>query len=309
MHLTWKASEGAIALYAANCLRASLPVADTRLAEAFAPAADMLLAEFAASNAPADRLLPVLTALAARGVNDNRQLVEQAIAKVAGSRSPLTASIGRLAGAVAGLKAAFHQAYRSIASDDSRSLADELLLRGQPLADEWQARGPGILLQIARLTEENVLAEAAEISLAYPLVGGNGMAHRSLNAVTIEAVLANPVERLPEVVRLAWLLSQLNLDLPIYADHVSPPHRDSVGGWALVPAVLSAAEYVEILPFNEESVAAALVAWRMTDSDSPATDNVATLMTWWQTYQDGGSPWAVALGALEHMLFPPRDQS
>jgi hypothetical protein len=76
-----------------------------------------------------------------------------------------------------------------------------------------------------------------------------------------------------------------------------------------VPAVLSAAEYVEILPFNEESVANALVAWRMTDIDSPATENVATLMTWWQTYQDGGGSWAVALGALEHMLFPPLDQS
>lgn len=309
MELSWKASEPANALYAASCLDTGLPIADTRLAEAFAPAADMLLAEFAACNAPTDRLLPMITALAARGVDDNRQLVDQAVTKLVGSRSPLAASTVRMAGAVGGLKSAFHQAYRAIASDESRSLADELVLRGRPLVDQWQSRGPGMLLQIARLTEENVLTEAAEISLAYPLVGGNGMAHCSLNAVTIEAVLPNPVERLPEVVRLAWLLAQLNLDLPMYADHVSPPHRDAVGSWALVPAVLSAAEYVEIVPLNEESVATALVAWRLTDGIPSAAESVSTLITWWQTYQHGGTTWAVALGALEHMLFPPSDQS
>lgn len=309
MELSWKASEPANALYAASCLTAGLPVADTRLAEAFAPAADMLLAEFEACNAPADRLLPLLAALAARGVDDNRQLVEQAITKLAGSRSPLAASTVRLAGAVAGLKAAFHQAYRAVTADDSRPLADELLLRGRPLADEWNSRGPGMLLQIARATEQNVLPEAAEVSLAYPLVGGNGMAHRALNAVTIEAVLTNPVEGLPEVVRLAWLLAQLNLDLPMYADHISPRHRGAVGNWALVPVVLSAAEYVEIVRLSEQSVATALSAWRLADADPLTTEKVPTLMTWWQTYQGSGSSWAVALGALEQMLFPPRDQS
>lgn len=309
MDLTWKASEPASALYAANCLHAGLPIADTRLAEAFAPAADVLLAEFAACQAPPDRLLPLLTALAARGVDDNRQLVEQAITKLVGSRSSLAVSVGRLTGAISGLKAAFHQAYRASASDDAPSLAEQLLLRGRPLADEWQTRGPGLLLQIARLTEKNVLAEAAEISLAYPLVGGNGLAHRSLNAVTIEAVLTNPVERLPEVVRLAWLLAQLNLDLPKYADHVSPSHRQVVGQWALVPAVLSAAEYVEIVPLNDESVATAIEAWRLTGGNAPTEESVATLMTWWQTYQDGSTTWAVALGALEHMLVPPADPS
>ena len=126
MELSWKASEPANALYAASCLHAGLPIADTRLAEAFAPAADILLAEFAACNAPTNRLLPMLTALAARGVDDNRQLVEQALTKLVGGRSPLATATARLAGAVGGLKAAFHQAYRAIASDDSRSLADEL---------------------------------------------------------------------------------------------------------------------------------------------------------------------------------------
>jgi hypothetical protein len=312
MELTWKASEPASALYAANCLSAGLPVADARLAAAFAPGVEMVLAEFDACQAPTDRLLPILTGLAARGVDDNRQLVEQAITKLFGSRSPLSSSAGRLAGAIGGLKAAFHQAYRGTTGDDSRSLADELLLRGRPLVEQWETRGPGMLLAIARSTEENVLVQAAEIALAYPIVGGNGMAHRSLNAVTIEAVLANPFAELPEVVRLAWLLAQLNLDLPMYADHVSAPHRDALGQWALVPAVLAAAEYVELAPLTDGAIGRTLTAWRLVAADTTSdilAAQSATLLTWWQTYQAGQTPWAVALGALEQMLFPAVDQS
>ncbi len=312
MELIWKASESASALYAATCLSQGLPVADARLAEAFAPALDVTLAEFTVCNAPANRLLPLFTGLAARGVEDNRQLIEQGLAKLVGSRSPLAASVGRLAGAIGGLKAGFQNAYRTIATTDSRPLVDELSLRGRPLVEQWEARGRGLLLQIARSTEENVVAAGAEVALVYPLVGGNGIAHRLLNAVTFEAVLTNPVEQLPEVVRLAWLLSQLNLDLPMYADHVSVARREVVGQWAMIPPVLSAAEYVELAPYSAESLGRTLAAWRLVDA-SIGEDEIAakagTLMTWWKTYQEGEISWAVALGALEQMLFPRPDQS
>jgi hypothetical protein len=184
-------------------------------------------------------------------------------------------------------------------------LIDELSLRGRPLMEQWDTRGRGLLLQLARSTEENVLAGAAEVTLVYPVVGGNGISHHSLNAVTFEAVLTNPVEQLPEVVRLAWLLAQLNVDLPMYADHVSAELRDVVGQWALVPAVLAAAEYVELASLSAERVGMALVAWRLVDPT--ATDELVagpsdTLINWWKTYQDCRTPWAVALGALEQML-------
>jgi hypothetical protein len=312
MEIIWKASESASALYAATCLSAGLPVADARMAEAFAPAVDLTLAEFAACGAPADRLLPILTGLASRGVDDNRQLIEQGLAKLVGRQSTVAALVGRLAGAMSGLKAAYQNAYRTIATTDSRPLVDELLLRGRPLLEQWEARGPGLLLQIARSIEENVVAASAEVALVYPLVGGNGIAHRSLNAVTFEAVLTNPIEQLPEVVRLAWLLAQLNLDLPMYADHVAAPHRDAVGQWAMIPPVLSAAEYVELAPLSVAAIGRALVAWRLVDAAEGVdaiADKADTLMTWWKTGQDGRTPWAVALGALAQMLFPGPDQS
>ena len=89
-------------------------------------------------------------------------------------------------------------------------------------------------------------------------------------------------------------------------------HRDAVGQWALVPAVLAAAEYVELAPLTAEALGRTLAAWRLVAAETTAdilAAQSATLMTWWQTYQAGQTPWAVALGALEQMLFPPADQS
>lgn len=302
MDLTWKASESASGLYAAASIQAGLPVADARLAEAFVPSLDFALAEFETCGAPADLLLPLMTGLAARGVEDNRQLVEQSFARLVGRNKLSPAIASRLATTIGGLKAAFLNAYHQTLAHDSRPLVDELLLRGRPLLEQWEARGPGLLRQIARSTEETILVDAAEVTLVYPIVGGNGIAHRAVNTVSFEAVLTNPSPALPEVLRLAWLLVQLNLDLPMYADNVSAEHRDWVAQWATVPPVLAAAEHVELLQLSEQSVDEAIQSWRLPHADS---DQAATLLDWWTTYQQGSTPWAVALAALEAMLFAP----
>lgn len=306
MELIWKASESASGLYAATCISGGLPVADARLAEAFVPALDFALAEFVACGVPADLLLPIMTGLAAHGVEDNRQLVELSFARLIGEKSLVPASASRLATALGGLKAAFLSAFHQTCADESRPLVDELLLRGRPLLEQWEARGPGLLLQIVRSTEEKVAAEAAEVTLVYPLVGGNGFAHRAVNTVSFEAVLANPVERLPEVLRLAWLLSQLNLDLPMYSENIAAEHRDSVAQWAMVPPVLAAAEHVELAQLSQETVAEAIEAWRLPEASD---DQAEILLHWWATYQEGSTSWAVALAALERMLFAVADPS
>ena len=46
---------------------------------------------------------------------------------------------------------------------------------------------------------------------------------------------ADPVADLPEVLRLAWLISQLNLDLPRFAENVSPLRRERVIALAMIP--------------------------------------------------------------------------
>jgi len=303
MQLTWKASESASCLYASTCIAARHAPADRRLAEAFAPGVESALAEFAACGAEADRWLPTLTGLAASGVEGNRQLVDQTITKLMGGRASADALAGRLAGCLAGLKAAFQNAYRETASAAAKPLVDELLMRGRPLAEQWEARGPGMLWHVARATEEGVLAERADLVLVYPVLGGHGLAHLPVNAVTFEAVLANPVDELPEVVRLAWLLAQLNLDLPKFADQLPANRRERVGQLAMVPPVLSAAEHVELGRFTADAIRHAIVAWRIVGGDASDVPAVAdTLMTWWSTYQAGTTPWVVALAALDQML-------
>ena len=124
-------------------------------------------------------------------------------------------------------------------------LLDELELRAGPLREQWEGRGPGLLAGICRLTEPGILVERADVLVVYPVAGGGGTAHREHNAVSIEAVLANPLPQLPEVARLAWLIAQLNLDLPRYTETLRGSRR--VAALATIPPTLAAAADVELV--------------------------------------------------------------
>jgi hypothetical protein len=179
-------------------------------------------------------------------------------------------------------------------------LAAELPQRAGPLEQQWRARGPGLLREISRLTDESLLVDRAEVLLVEPVLGGGGCAHLLYNSVRIEAVLANPDDRLPEVLRLAWLLALLNLELPMFSERV---HRDRlrwVAPLAMLPVVLTAAETVELGSCGLETITLALTAWRV---DVPAQPPPAqTVLNWWQTYTASRPSWSVALAALDEML-------
>jgi hypothetical protein len=305
MQLTWKASESTSALYAALMLNEGHAAADARLAAAFAPAIEITRSEFEAAKLPVTPFFAQLTSLSASGVEDNRHLVEQACAKIIGRSAPQAAQASRLASTVGGLRAAFLSAYRAAASSfpDSPPLVDELLLRGRPIMEQWEARGPGLLAQIRRNCEENLLVENATITLVHPILGGHGLAHRAFNTITYEAVLTNPDDSLPETLRIAWLLAQLNLDLPIYAENLAAERRELVGQLALLPPVLAAAEHVELAPLHAASLERAITLWRIEAAGDPA-ETAATLLTWWDTLQQAATPWPVALAALDQMLAP-----
>jgi hypothetical protein len=307
MQLTWKASESTSALYAALVLSQGHAAADARLADAFAPSLEIARSEFDAAKLPVTPFLAQLAALSASGVEDNRRLVEQACAKIIGRSAPQSALTSRLASTVGGLRAAFLSAYRTTSSPNANSpeLVDELLLRGRPLMEQWDARGPGLLAQIRRNTEENLLVENATITLVHPILGGHGLAHRAFNTITFEAVLTNPDDTLPETLRIAWLLAQLNLDLPIYCENLPADRRELVGQLALLPPVLSAAEHVELAPLHTSTLERAITLWRI-DAASERAETAATLLTWWDTLQQAATPWPVALAALDEMLAPPQ---
>jgi hypothetical protein len=136
--------------------------------------------------------------------------------------------------------------------------------------------------------------------LVHPALGGGGEAHLAYNSVRIEAVLANPVAELPEVVRLAWLIGQLHLDLPAYGETIHADRLPHIARFAMLPPALSAAEAVELGRFSVDSVRLALAAWRL--SVPADVDGAALLYEWWQTYRQTRPPWPVAMAALDQMF-------
>ena len=268
------------------------PLADERLRAALQKPVASLLAELRGGGIEAQEFFEQAVPLAA-DFESNRELAERILAKLpSGSGELNQQAAGRLAGWFTELEAAFTSAVPRV--------VDDLALRSGPLRDQWEARGPGLLAAIARKTEPGVLPPSAEIVLVHPALGGAGAAYLSYNKAILEAVLTNPLNDLPETVRLGWLLSTLNLDLPKYSETLRRERLPLLARLAMLPAALAAAEDVELIG-NPPSLTRALTAWRLASAGA-AQSLAETLSQWWTTYQDSRPPWDVALAALDQLL-------
>jgi hypothetical protein len=216
--------------------------------------------------------------------------------KIAGLRSQGRAldetAVAAIAGAIVDLERAVNDAFPD--------LAQELELRGRVLREQWDARGPGMLRRMQEMLPAEVILAASDVLLVQPAVGGDGKPHLVNNTVRVEAMLANPFEKLPEAVRLAWLLSQLNLDVPKYSEDIHPDRLPHITAFAMLPVVLEAAHYVDLVTFDRELLPLAIEAWRLrvpADVDGPEL-----VANWWMTYQEAKPPLQVALKALDEMF-------
>ena len=153
---------------------------------------------------------------------------------------------------------------------------------------------------IARWTDPHVIAESAQVILVHPSLGGGGSAHLAYNNVLIEAVLTNPIPQLPETLRLAWLLSQLNLDLPMFSETIHGKRLPHVAELAMIPVTLQAAEELEFLTLTPEAIDLALNCWNVVTP--PDTDPVDILWRWWGTYLETRPRWDIAFTALDRMF-------
>lgn len=291
MQLQWKASLSASCLHAAACYQEGLPLADAELVSVLTEPIEQLLGEIRTCGLMADEVLPQLVALANEVEND-RQLVTLAFTKLWGKGSINETNVARLAGAIASLESAVLR--------ERPGLVDELEVRSRPLREQWESRGPGLLRQMVLLSEDELLAESATIALVAPIVGGHGRAHLSSNRVTFEGVLVNPHPHLPETLRLGWLLSQLNLDIPMFSERISPACRPHVISLATLPLVLAAAQTVDLARLDAETLGNTLECWHL--SPQLPADTVDRLLTWWGTYHGSATRLAVALAALDAML-------
>jgi len=266
-------------------------LADARLAAALTPSAQELQRQISVAGLPSEKLWRHLLPLSAT-LESNRQLAEVAITKVAGKTARGEVHASALAQAITGVESAMRTALPR--------LEEELALRVGPLRQQWEARGPGLLFGVKRLTEEGVLPASADIIVVHPALGGGGDAFPTYNLVTVEGVLANPHHELPEVVRLGWLISQLNVDLPKYGENIHADRLPAIIQFAMLPAVLQAAEDVELVHASPQLLTKAIQAW---DLPVPADIEPTGLITdWWNTYRDGRPAWGVALTALDQMF-------
>ena len=292
MQIRWRPSFSASCLHAAASIAAGLPIADTATAANGQPAVDALCGELQACGLPVDSTLELLIGLAA-DYEGNRQLIEVASKQLQSPEKFSDTTTNRLAGCITDLEAAVRR--------HQPNIVEELAVRGRPLREQWEARGPGLLHAVKKLTEENFLVESAEVILALPIVGGHGRAHLRSNRVTLEGVLTHPDPELPETLRLGWLLSQLNLDLPMHSETVPSTRLPTLASLATLPLVLAAAEQVELARCDEITLKRALQSWHL-PTNLP-NEVVAKLLDWWTAYIEGQTRWSVAMAALEQMLF------
>jgi hypothetical protein len=291
LELNWRAPPLVSALHAAEALARNVPLADSRLAAALEPAATAMAGEITSARLPPQRFWQHLIPLAAN-LGNSRQLVENAVTKTVGRGARFEQMVTKLSAHVASVEATVRTALPNS--------ADELALRERPLREQWEARGPGLMQQIGWLTDESLIVPRCDVLLVHPALGGGGEAHLPYNSVRMEAVLANPVAELPEVARLAWLVAQLQLDLPIHSEAIHADRLPHVARYAMLPATLAAAETVELSRLTPENMRLAVVAWRL---NVPAgVDAAALVLEWWETYRQTRPPWRVALAALDQMF-------
>ena len=217
----------------------------------------------------------------------------QAVVRKSALRLTNETAVTQLAGFVTDIEAAYNQLFPKF--------LEQVPLRARPLQEHWLGHGSGLIAHLGRLTQKSLIAEEARIVLLQPVLGGAGTAHIDQNMIRIEAVLTNPMVELPEVVRLAWLLSQLNLDLPMHADFAGASKIGRLAPLAMLPAILAAAEVMELSKCDESL---AIEHWHIpVPRDREIhTEVVPLMMDWWETYLQTRPDWNMAMQAFANML-------
>ncbi len=198
------------------------------------------------------------------------------LSRVAAGRVPDAAGGETVAELVAEASRAYLQLYPD--------LNQQLTWRTGPLREQWEARGPGLMRLISRFSNTPLQSDIVpEVVLVQPTVGGAGCLLIDDRRLLFEAMLANPISELPEVLRLAWLLCQLCMR---QLSQVAPP----TASLAWIPAVLEAGQEVELCRCDAASWQLAIRHW---PSPAPLHPDVGPDSDWlrlWQRYRQQPSP-------------------
>jgi hypothetical protein len=181
-------------------------------------------------------------------------------------------------------------------------LADQLELRIGPLKQRWNEVGSELLSTIAnRIWDDQPPADwwpARVTGIAVqPMRGGDGDYDSDAVKFWIEALLNDADPDVPEVLRVAWLLTQLAIQI-----QMREKSSETVSGmpWTLgsVPIVLSASVDAGITDRgDDQQIETALRLWRLGDGST-----AGTLHEWWNQWQQNKSPMPLAVKGLDKML-------
>lgn len=164
----------------------------------------------------------------------------------------------------------------------------ELQLRIRPIREQWEARGPGLLSRLGKILPWLEIHDKIEVRLEVPQAGSNNRV-ASATVVHFEAVLANPIPVLPEVARLAYLLSLTSL----YERLGEQPKLAA----AMICPVIAAAEYVELAALDETTLGVAVEAW----TANATQIEPSKLLKWWARCSepvDSFSAWQTVVAEL-----------
>ncbi|MEZ6137658.1 MAG: hypothetical protein R3C53_22455, partial [Pirellulaceae bacterium] len=224
----------------------------------------------------------------------NRELAERAMIRAVAPAVRSDSLLTALTSSIATVKSRFIRDFPEFAKD--------MKLRTEPIRCQWEAYGPGLQFQIATWTQDALMADEAEVLLVQPIMGGMGYPHLQTNRCHVEAILTNADPQLTESVRIAWLLSQLEFERPIYSDLINAFRLRATAGLAMLPPTLQAADELGICPFSPATVQRAIELWKLTTPTEDPAALTQIVLTWWETVEASQPDWRIALTGLDRML-------
>ncbi|MGB0599167.1 MAG: hypothetical protein ACPGLY_20985 [Rubripirellula sp.] len=176
-------------------------------------------------------------------------------------------------------------------------LVDQLQLRSRPIRDQWDTFGTGLLREVGRQIwgeqpPKRWSPTRIDALVVQPIRGGDGGYDTERKRIWVEAMLTDADPRIPEIIRVAWLITRLTIDA-----YIRDEADDTLAGsWSLVslPLVLEAGRELEILREPELPICQAANLWRFCDEST-----ARTLQQWWQQFRDASMPLPAALKILQ----------
>jgi hypothetical protein len=180
-------------------------------------------------------------------------------------------------------------------------LSEQLELRAKPLRDKWDTVGPGLLRDVGQQIwkdspPDDWWASRVTALMIQPMRGGDGGYDSYNDKFWIEAMLTDVDPAVPEVLRVAWLITGMAIDR--YTREKSGGHTLSTP-WSLVsvPLVLSAAANLDLIDRDRLPIPRAMQLWQL--SDAGVSEK---LSRWWDDFKRSSTPLPAALKVLDKVL-------